>query len=234
MLNADSEIAGVGKVQGCNMFQYCFNNPVMMTDPNGNWPNWGKMFSGASLFAVGAIALAAVATVITCGAATPLLIAACVVTAAAGSAAIMMGTAEIQESFTGQNTVKQTVFSGNEANYQKARSIVETTAAVGSAVTGVGCAVTKALQNAGKISIKVNINALVSDPSNPMTDIGINYWTKTLSQNGFKGYNTLPNAYGLIEPISVQRGTMMIANGHHRVAVLAKYGIETIKVYLVP
>lgn len=44
----------------------------------------------------------------------------------------------------------------------------------------------------------------------------------------------MPNAYGMIEPICVQSGTMIITNGHHRVAVLAKYGVETIKVYLVP
>ena len=67
-----------------------------------------------------------------------------------------------------------------------------------------------------------------------MTDSGINYWTKTLSQNNFSGYNKLPNAYGAVEPICVQRGTMTIVNGHHRVAVLSKYGVETIKVYLVP
>jgi len=90
------------------------------------------------------------------------------------------------------------------------------------------------LQQAGKIPVKVNVKDLVPDPANPMTAEGINYWTKTLAQNGFKGYNTLPNAYGAIEPICVQRGTMMIANGHHRVAVLAKYGVETIKVFLVP
>ena len=90
------------------------------------------------------------------------------------------------------------------------------------------------LQQAGKLPVKVNISSLTPDPTNTMTDAGINYWTKTLSQNGFKGYNSLPNAYGVIEPICVQRVTMMITNGHHRVAVLSKYGVETIKVFLVP
>ena len=90
------------------------------------------------------------------------------------------------------------------------------------------------LQQAGRLPIKVNISSLTPDPTNPMTDAGINYWTKTLSQNGFKGYNSLPNAYGLIEPICVQKGTMMITNGHHRVEVLAKYGVKTIEVFLVP
>ena len=38
-INADNQIAGVGgEVLGYNMFAYCFNNPVNMTDPSGNWP----------------------------------------------------------------------------------------------------------------------------------------------------------------------------------------------------
>lgn len=90
------------------------------------------------------------------------------------------------------------------------------------------------LQQMGKLPISVSTSSLIPDPTNPMTDAGISYWTKTLSQNGFKGYNSLPNAYGAVEPICVQKGTMMIANSHHRVAVLSKYGIETIKVFLVP
>jgi len=42
-INADSVIAGVGgSIQGYNMFAYCFNNPVNMSDPSGNWPKWAK------------------------------------------------------------------------------------------------------------------------------------------------------------------------------------------------
>lgn len=44
-----------------------------------------------------------------------------------------------------------------------------------------------ALQKAGKIPIKVNIKSLTPDPTNPMTAEGINYWTRTLAQNGFRG-----------------------------------------------
>ena len=40
-INADSVIAGVGgSMRGYNMFAYCFNNPVNMSDPSGNWPKW--------------------------------------------------------------------------------------------------------------------------------------------------------------------------------------------------
>ena len=38
-INVDSELAGVGgNTQGYNLFAYCFNNPVNMSDPDGNWP----------------------------------------------------------------------------------------------------------------------------------------------------------------------------------------------------
>ena len=29
-----------GSLQGLNLFVYCFNNPVNMTDAQGNWPKW--------------------------------------------------------------------------------------------------------------------------------------------------------------------------------------------------
>ena len=40
-LNADSEISGVGgDIRGYNLYAYCMNNPVNMSDPDGNWPKW--------------------------------------------------------------------------------------------------------------------------------------------------------------------------------------------------
>ena len=40
-INADSVIADVGgSIQGYNMFSYCFNKPVNMSDLSGNWPKW--------------------------------------------------------------------------------------------------------------------------------------------------------------------------------------------------
>ncbi len=37
-VNCDSEIAGIGNIQGYNTFVYCFNNPLNMTDSTGEWP----------------------------------------------------------------------------------------------------------------------------------------------------------------------------------------------------
>ena len=71
-LNADKQISGIGKdIRGYNLFTYCFNNPVNMSDPAGNWPKLSTIFI---VVAVTAVAVAAVAvTVATCGAAAPAL-----------------------------------------------------------------------------------------------------------------------------------------------------------------
>lgn len=40
-------MAGVsGSVYGYNMFSYCFNNPVNMTDNSGTWPSWNDIKTG--------------------------------------------------------------------------------------------------------------------------------------------------------------------------------------------
>ena len=38
-INSDNVVSGTGEsVQGYNTFAYCFNNPVNLSDENGNWP----------------------------------------------------------------------------------------------------------------------------------------------------------------------------------------------------
>ena len=40
-INADNRISGIGgNILGYNMFAYCMNNPVNMSDPTGSWPKW--------------------------------------------------------------------------------------------------------------------------------------------------------------------------------------------------
>ena len=40
-INADAELAGIGgATQGYSLFAYCHNNPVNMSDSDGNWPKW--------------------------------------------------------------------------------------------------------------------------------------------------------------------------------------------------
>ena len=60
-LNADGQISGVGgDIRGYNLFAYCFNNPVNMSDPTGNWPSWGQVFAAVATVAVAAVFVAAV------------------------------------------------------------------------------------------------------------------------------------------------------------------------------
>ena len=230
-INADGEIASIGSIQGNNLFQYCFNNPVNLSDSTGHWPNWGKLFSGASLVATGIIALATVATVVTGGAATPLLVAACVVTATAGSAAVVMGTSEIQESFTGVNTVKETVFHGDDKKYQQARNVVETTSTVGSIATSVAGIATKIAQEAGKAAIKVPINNLVNNPIDEFVTLSpkqgtISEYCRSIPTVGYGEIFVTGPSYSLRGPIYT------VVGGNHRFSALQSLGETTIKVFL--
>lgn len=83
-INADNQIAGIGgEVLGYNLFAYCTNNPINMSDPSGNWPKWAtKLVAAVAVVAV--VAVVAAVTVATAGAGTA--IAAVAVGAAKGAA----------------------------------------------------------------------------------------------------------------------------------------------------
>ena len=68
-INADTNILVNGTdVRGHNLFVYCFNNPINMTDESGYWPSWAtKLIIGTAV-----IAVAAALTVATAGTGTAL------------------------------------------------------------------------------------------------------------------------------------------------------------------
>lgn len=83
-LNADNQVSGVGgSVQGYNVFAYCMNSPVNMSDSTGDWPSWAKKVVAAVVI-VAVVATVAAVTVATVGAGTA--IAAVAVGAAKGAA----------------------------------------------------------------------------------------------------------------------------------------------------
>ena len=101
-------------VQGKNLYQYCFNNPVNMEDEEGGWPKW---VTGINWLATGVTAVCIGISVLTCGVASPVMMAVATTTVVAGTATAVNGAAEIQESVTSKNFVKDKIFKGNEKAY---------------------------------------------------------------------------------------------------------------------
>ena len=136
-INADNRISGIGgSIQGYNMFAYCMNNPVNMSDPTGNWPSWSNLLKGSAWLAVGITAVCVGVSVLTCGVATPAMMAVAAVTVGSGALTAVNGVAEIGEAFTGYNVVRDTVFSGNQKAYDIYANTTAAVAEVGTAVCG--------------------------------------------------------------------------------------------------
>ncbi len=134
-MNADGYINANGDLLGFNMYLYCGNNPVMGYDPEGAW-NWNTFFNGANLLIIGAIAVATAATVLTCGAAAPAMVAIAAATAVAGAATAINGVAEIAEAATNYNFMRDGVYGGDESSYNTYRSATQAVAEVGTAICG--------------------------------------------------------------------------------------------------
>ena len=136
-INADGELSG-GGLQGYNLFAYCLNNPVNMSDPSGHWPEWGTFISGIISIGIGIAAIAAV--VATGGAATPLVAAGLALTATAGSVCVATGACDTYESFTGDNPYKNTIGADNY-NTMKAVGLAIATAGAACALSSSSTAV---------------------------------------------------------------------------------------------
>ena len=73
-INADGIVAGnAGALQGYNLYAYCFNNPVNLTDSEGNWPKWmKKAVAVVAVALVVTVAVVAATTIVSTGAVTAL------------------------------------------------------------------------------------------------------------------------------------------------------------------
>ena len=161
-INADSFISTDSGVLGSNMFAYCGNNPVMGYDPTGHF-NWGKLFNGASLLAIGITACAAALTVVSAGACTPLLVAA-TVTFVAGGMTVLNGAAEVIESGTDYNFMRDGVMEGNEQLYEAQKEFFSTTAEIGTMIITAG-------SGSGKLCFAAGTVVLLNEGRKAIEDI---------------------------------------------------------------
>ena len=134
-LNADGYVSTGTGLLGYNMYAYCNNNPVMGYDPTGEW-NWGTFLSGANLIMVGAMAMATAATILSCGAAAPLMVVVAAATAVAGAATVVNGIAEVVEAGTDYNFVRDGTFGGDEEAYNTYKAVTQTAAEIGTTICG--------------------------------------------------------------------------------------------------
>lgn len=143
-INADGELADIGgDIRGYNLFAYCMNNPVNMSDPDGNWPKWAtKVVAAVAVVAV--VAAVAAITVATAGAGTA---AAVIAGGAAKGAAIGMVTGAAIGAGTG--AIKHRVQTGSWEGAGQAALEGMGYGALSGAITG---AITGAVSNAVKVS----------------------------------------------------------------------------------
>ena len=108
-INSDGQLND--STLGYNLFAYCENNPVNMSDPTGHAPDWNKIVMGAMLVGIGVLGLAAVIAI--GGTCAPLVAAAYAVYATAALVTVSVGVSEIVEGASGENPMKENL--GEEA-----------------------------------------------------------------------------------------------------------------------
>lgn len=121
-INSDNQVSKTGKLGGYNLFIYCNNNPLNLSDPTGQWPDWGALITGVVTAAIGVVAIAAV--VVTAGAATPLVALGLAAVATAGVACVVNGASRIIGGFTGYNPVARAVGQNNFDRFDAACTFV--------------------------------------------------------------------------------------------------------------
>ncbi len=213
-------------VNGLNLYAYCANNPIMHIDPSGHaWYHWA--------IGAGIIVLCAALTVVTAGgfvaAGTAFASVVSATMAPTALSAVFAG-ATIGSAAIGAVGMVIGGMSGEDGwSWENASQGFMAGSIAGAVIGGAWGGAHYALQSAGKMAIRTNINNLVNNPLDEFVTVGpkdggISGYVRSISQTG---------DYGQIFATKLPNGMYQIANGHHRVAALRQLGYKYVNFYLV-
>ena len=140
-LNSDDRVANIaGEVLGNNLYLYCFNNPIILSDPTGSWPSLGQIFAAVTTIVATAVFVAAVI-----GSAGAVGVAAGVAAASLGATGVVASTAatvgtigtyvvagaigacglsNAGEVLTGTNIIRDGLMGGNQEAYDTVQTVL--------------------------------------------------------------------------------------------------------------
>ena len=199
-----------------NLYAYCLNNPVNLTDKDGTWPSWATKLIVGTALAVAAVAI----TVATAGTGTAAIIPAAMAVGKTLVAGVAIGATS--------KVVENRISTGSwDGSFEAAVDGAST----GYMVAGIGAfasAATNALQLAGTIPKRVKLDKILNNPEDPFTKGTpcpgkVSEYCQKIKQTG---------NYGKIRVTKLDNGLYQLADGHHRVAALRSLGYKTIKVWI--
>ena len=217
-INADAEISDVnGELQGYNLFTYCFNNPVNLSDLSGEWPSWATKLVIGTVCAVAAVAI----TVATAGTGAAAVVPALVAVGKTVAISTALG--------AGAGAVGHRIETGSWDGAGKAALEGAADGYMWGGIGAAGSATTNALQTMGKLPKRVKLSNLVDNPTDPYKTVGPKQGAvvEKISQIQRLGKYEYPSVK------SIGRGLYEIQNGHHTVQALKSLGRKTIRVWLV-